>query len=113
MRAAEQRVMRADTHLFQQLCEDVLDVVVLKAAAVLPLRTAPELGAYRHAVKRLVLTAVTLFAEGDDTAYPALNHVTLPDGEQRVFVENGFKANRRVIAGDGDLQAEQGRERLL
>ncbi|MNC15691.1 hypothetical protein D3C75_635150 [compost metagenome] len=105
--------MRADTHFFEQLCEDVLDVVVLKTAAVLTLGAAPELRAYRHAVERLMFAAVALLAEGDDTAHPALDHIALPDGEQREFVENGFKANRRVITGDGDLQAEQRRKGLF
>ncbi|MGK7244989.1 hypothetical protein ACSPAH_03900 [Buttiauxella agrestis] len=60
-----------------------------------------------------MFTGIALFAEGDDTAYPALNHLALPDGENPVFIEEFLKANRRVITGDGDLQAEQKRKGLF
>ncbi|MNC72101.1 hypothetical protein D3C75_1231110 [compost metagenome] len=60
-----------------------------------------------------MFSGIALLAEGDQAAHPALDHIPLPDKQGGCFIKNGFKVNRGVVTGDGDLQAEQGGEGLL
>lgn len=64
-------------------------------------------GADTHAVLSLVFTGIALFAPCDQSFYPSLWRVALPDSQGDVLIDDGGEIDGRVVTDGGDVEGEQ------
>ena len=64
-------------------------------------------GADTHAVLSLVFTGIALFAPCDQSFYPSLWGVALPDGQGDVLIDDGGEIDGGVVTDGCDVEGEQ------